>query len=158
MRPLILCYSKTGHTRALARRLAEAVGGADLAEIGCARYARAGARAYMRAGFDALRDARPEIEMPPSAEGRELVLIGGPVWAGRPAPPLLSYLAHRPKFPARVGVFLTSGGGPPQTGAFERLEALLPAPATARLVLSQNEVEHNAAEDRIAAFVAALTA
>jgi hypothetical protein len=157
MRPLILCYSKTGHTRALARRLAEAIGDADLAEIGCARYAQGGARVYMRAGFDALRGARPEIEMPPSADGRELVLIGSPVWVGRPAAPLVSYLARRPKLPARVGLFLTSGGGPPQTGAVERIQALLPAPAAARLVLSQNEVTNNAADDRIADFVAALT-
>jgi hypothetical protein len=157
MRPLIVCYSKTGHTRALARRLAEALGGADLAEIGCALYASGGPRVYMRAGFDALRGARPEIEMPPTDEGREMVLIGGPVWAGRPAPPLLSYLARRPALPARVGLFLTCGGGPPQTAVLDRLDALLPRPATARLVLSEREVKAKAATDRIAAFVKTLT-
>lgn len=157
MPPLIVFYSKTGHTRRLARRLAEALGGADLAEIGCPRYAASGARVYMRAGWDALVGARPEIEMPPVAEGRDLVLVGGPVWAGRPAPPLLAYLAARPKLPQRVGLFLTCGGGPPQTAALDRLAALLPGPATARLVLSEKEVKSGAAEDRITAYAAALT-
>ncbi|MDH3262550.1 MAG: hypothetical protein OEM24_00975 [Paracoccaceae bacterium] len=157
MHPLILYYSKTGHTRSLARRLGEALGGANLAEIGCPRYAPGGARVYMRAGWDALRGARPEIAMPAAAEGRDLVLVGGPVWAGRPAPPLLSYLASRPELPARVGLFLTCGSGPPQTAVLGRLAALLPRPANAQLVLSENEVKKHGAEDRIAAFVKALT-
>lgn len=156
--PLIVCYSRTGHTRALARRLAGALVGAAFAEIGCPRYQGGGASVYLRAGWDALRGARPEIDMPATTAGHELVLVGGPVWAGRPAPPLLTYRARRPSLPDRVGLFLTSGGGPPQTAALDRLAALLPAPETARLVLSEREVREYAAEDRVSAFVKALAA
>lgn len=156
MPPLVLYFSMTGNTARLAERLARDLGEADLGSIACPRYE--GGASVLRCVWDSLTGATPEIRVPPPTEGRDLVLLGSPVWAGRPAPPLRSFLAKRPRLPERVGIFLTAGSGAPQKGAMRRFSALLPSPETARLVLGEKEVRSDAAGERIATFLATLRA
>lgn len=74
MRTLIVHYSRTGTTRALAGAL-----GADVAEIRCKRY-QGGFLRYLRAGYNSIEGNLPPVEAPPTAAAAyDLVLIGGPV-------------------------------------------------------------------------------
>ena len=157
MRPLIVFYSLTGSTRHLAERLAAALGGADLEEIGCARY-RTGGLGFARAAVEAALGIVPPLERVPGCAGRDLVLIGAPVWAGRAAPPLVAWLARKPSLPARTGVFLSSGAGGDQAAAFDRLIRAMPVAPRARLSLSEAEVKAGGGGDRVDAFLAALGA
>lgn len=94
---LIAYYSLNGHARTLAQTLAGKLG-ADLVEIAERRPRRAGrARPGLRSRLDALLQRRPAIAKTDADIGRyALVLLAGPVLAGRVAGPLRSFVAkHR---------------------------------------------------------------
>jgi hypothetical protein len=154
MRTLILYYSRTGTTRKAAEALAGLLG-ADLAEIRCDRY-RTGVFSYIRAAYDSIRRNLPAIEISPAArQPYDRIVIGGPIWAGRPASPVRSYLAGNNRLPGRVALFLTRIGSPPEP-AFAEMEALLPAPAEAKLALRSGDVERDRIAPALTEFAAKL--
>lgn len=134
----IVVYSLTGTTRSVGRMLADRLGG-ELSEIRCDRY-RPGAFGFARGILDSLLALRPPVEGPRLGPGDDLLVIGAPVWAGRPAPPLRSWLAGRPALPARIGLFVTAGGSG-SAGALEEMRRLLGGrPVAATLALREAEV------------------
>jgi flavodoxin len=155
MRTLIVYYSRTGTTKNAAEGLAGLLG-AELAAIRCERYPR-GFFGYMRAGRDSMRGHLPPIDVPPLAkEPYDLMVIGSPVWAGHPSTPVRAFLASGQALPSRVGLFLTRMGSPAER-AEQELEALLPAPAVAKLRLLSKEVQNDTMSDALHAFAAQLT-
>lgn len=151
MKTLIIYYSLTGTTRTLARRLATALD-ADLTELTCKRYSR-GVFGYLMAAFDSLRGHLPDIGAAPSAQGYDLVLLGAPIWVGRPAPPIRAYLATRPDLPERVGVFLTSGGPGPHGTADAILRDALPNGWVAHLVATDKSVKSGESRTQESSFL-----
>jgi flavodoxin len=106
---LVVYYSKSGTTRALATAIAQATG-ADIEEIVETRR-RDGVAGYMRSLIEAIRRQQPPIElakMDPSAY--DLVLIGSPVWANSIPSPVRSYLTANKARLANVAFFCTLGG------------------------------------------------
>ena len=154
---LILYYSRTGTTEALATALAEKLG-ADLARIGCDRYRRGPLR-YLRAGWDSVRGTLPPIDVPPVDTGAyALVLLGAPIWTSHPALPLRAYLATAPDLPARVGLFLTYGGHSPPETAIQETQALLPARLAATLAVRASQVHGAGFADTVDGFADTLAA
>lgn len=154
---LILYYSRTGTTEALATALAEKLG-ADLARIGCDRYRRGPLR-YLRAGWDSVRGNLPPIDVPPvDTSTYDLVLLGAPIWTSHPALPLRAYLASAPVLPARVGLFLTYGGHSPPETAIQETEALLPARLAATLAVQASQVHGADFADTVDGFADTLAA
>lgn len=154
---LILYYSRTGTTEALATALAEKLGG-DLARIGCDRYRRGPLR-YLRAGWDSVRGNLPPIDVPPVDTGAyALVLLGAPIWTSHPALPLRAYLASAPDLPARVGLFLTYGGHSPPETAIQETQALLPARLAATLAVQASQVHGAGFADTVDGFADTLAA
>jgi len=89
-RSLVAYYSLTGHTRALAHAIRDASAG-QLEEIAEPR-ARIGFPGEMRALVDSLLRRAPPIRTPERDPAHyELLLLGGPVWAGRIAAPVRTY-------------------------------------------------------------------
>jgi hypothetical protein len=95
--------------------------------------------------------------MPPSAKGYDLVLLGGPIWVGRPATPLRAYLASRPDLPERVGIFLTSGGSGPHGTADAILRTALPNGWVAHLVATNTSVKSGESRSQESSFIRELT-
>lgn len=154
---LILYYSRTGTTEALATALAEKLG-ADMARIGCDRYRRGPLR-YLRAGWDSVRGTLPPIDVPPVDTGAyALVLLGAPIWTSHPALPLRAYLASAPVLPARVGLFLTYGGHSPPETAIQETQALLPARLAATLAVRASQLHGAGFADTVDGFADTLAA
>ncbi len=108
MRALVLYYSNTGYTRKVAEALAEELG-AELGEITCSTYLNWYGPLAM--AWDIFTRHLPHVRMlsTPGAH-YDLVVIGGPVWAAKAAPPVLRVLAdHRAEL-RRVGLFVTCRG------------------------------------------------
>lgn len=114
---LLVFYSATGHTRAIADEIAAELG-ATVVQITCPSLDLGGFLTLRRI-WSALTRSRPDIKLSSSeaVEEFDLVLIGGPIWAGKLATPVSRYInqvAHR--LPKMVGVFIsasssaTSGG------------------------------------------------
>lgn len=93
MRPLVLCYSLTGLTAAVARELALQLD-AEFAQIGCRRYE--GFVGPFRALVDVIFDRTPAITLPEtSMSASRQIIIAGPIWADRACGPVRAALDGR---------------------------------------------------------------
>lgn len=91
MRVLVAFYSRTGNTRRVAEAIAERLK-ADMEEIRDVG-SRSGVPGFFRSGYEALAGKLPEIQQVyRRPDEYDLVLIGSPVWVGRPSSPIRSYL------------------------------------------------------------------
>ena len=100
----ILVYSRRGMTRRLADALSERTGFA-ISEVICPRYR--GPLGYLRAHLDIWRGRLPDIRVEPPIGPADLILVGGPVWRGGLALPVLRLLSEARRLPPIAGVFLT---------------------------------------------------
>jgi len=57
------------------------------------------------------------------ASAYDLIIIGAPVWAGSPAPPVETFLSETSLKGKKIALFVCHGGG--KGGALEKLKALL---------------------------------
>ena len=150
-------FSRSGHSRRLARQLRDALDG-KLTEIVTARY-KLPLLGWFRAARDSLKHMAPplqtSIEMPTS---EDTVILVGPVWAGQPAAPLNAALDAVAKSGAKVAVALTCADKKSPTGALDVMAERLGKNLAAGMVMS-NAHEGTAAEkERIDGFVADLQA
>lgn len=151
-RILVVHFSRTGHTRQLAERIARALG-ADLEAI-ADRTPRGGMLGFVRSAYEAIRDRRPEIAPPlhdPAAYA--MVVIGTPVWSRSASTPVLSYL-ERHREALRAIAFFCSSGSTGGEHAFERMaRAAGRAPASTLAVLESELAEAPAGIRRFTAQV-----
>ena len=156
LRVLVVYFSRSGHTKALAERLAGRLR-ATLMPI-TERQPRAGVSGYVRSLLEALSGAEVAI-LPPREDLRhfDLVLIGGPVWASRPASPVATFVRRYRRRLRRVAFFCTSGGSGEER-ALATLERLLGHPAEATLAVTADELDGRdpSAEARLHEFIGGL--
>ena len=123
MRSLVVYYSKSGNTRAVAEMIARALGGEveEIVEVG---VRRGGIFGYLRSGRGAMKKEKSRIE--PSKKrpaDLDLVVVGSPVWASNVAPAVRSYLTTTDLKGRAVGFVCTLGGvgGDPTLGSMREL-------------------------------------
>ncbi|MDA0188611.1 MAG: hypothetical protein O3C59_14155 [Proteobacteria bacterium] len=104
MRTVILVYSRSGRSLAMARLLS-AQCGAEIREIKCPRYE--GPLGRLRVWGDIVAKRLPEISVAPDIGPADLLIVGAPVWAGQLAAPLRRALQQAERMPPVVGVFAT---------------------------------------------------
>lgn len=132
-RVLVVYYSRTGNTEAVARGLARAAD-ADVEAI--ADFApRKGLYGYLRCGYEGtfartVAIARTQYD----PRSYDLVLIGSPTWNSALSSPVRAYLAQFKGELPDVGLFATCGGrGAEQV--LQQMTALLSKPPLATLSL-----------------------
>lgn len=109
MRTLVVYYSLGGTTRKLAESIANSAG-ADIAEIRCAQYGP-GMMSFLAACYDSVMGRLPEISVSAQAlSSYDLVVVGGPVWAGHAATPVRRFLTDHRQELQRIATFVTFGG------------------------------------------------
>lgn len=124
MKALVIFYSFTGNTRKTASLLAEALK-ADLAEFTCKAYDY-GLWGALRQALDVFTGGTPPIELPTElTKDYDLVVVAGPVWAARPAPPLRTFIKRYVPVRTQLGLLVTCNGTskkfPPQRAVAELL-------------------------------------
>ena len=154
MKTLVVYYSLSGMTRAVATQLAQELG-ADIEEIRCTRY-RMGFWGFMRAAFDSWADRLPKIEAVKHAASQyDLVAIGGPMWAFRAATPVRAHLRQEASRLPKVAFFLTHGGAPPDK-AFREMEALAGRTPLGTLIVPEKDVKAGQFDMAVRSFAATL--
>lgn len=130
---LVAYYSMGGHTRAVAHELRDVMG-ADIEEIK-EPHPRHGVVGVVRALVDAVARREPPIE-PAEGDPRnyDVLLVGGPIWAGRMAAPVRSYVKRYGAAAPHVAFFCTEGGRGSDT-AFADLTSLCGRKPEATLVV-----------------------
>ena len=147
----IVCYSKSGHSRQIAERLAAALG-ADIFDLRTPRYLLP-FFGYMRAGFDSMRHTQAPLQYPlPDIAKYDAVIICGPVWTSYPAVPLISYMRQAKHLPSVIGLMLTSGDHSPPQKAYGVAEQELGRPFAAKSAISNNIEDQPEADTRIIEF------
>jgi flavodoxin len=153
-RTLVVCFSRDGHTRGLAREIAKACGG-ELEEIVELR-GRAGWWGYLRSAIEALLHFTPALQPARHVPRQDdLVVIGTPVWCWNIASPVRSYLLTYRSQLGRVAFFCTCGGSGTRK-VLRDLQALLGHAPVATLALTERQCLPGRHEAELAAFVTAL--
>ena len=118
----IVLYSRSGHSRQVAQRLAQALK-AEILPLHINRYGK-GPFGFLRACFDSLRQiSLLEHGDLPDLSTYDRVILCGPVWTSFPAIPLRDVLRGHEGLPASITLFLTAGGQGPAQSAFKAAEA-----------------------------------
>lgn len=156
MKALVVYYSRTGNTKALARQIAVALGAeAEIEEI-TDRANRRGILGYLRSGREAWFRRRAELvpsDVDPSAF--DLVVIGTPVWNASLSSPVRTFLEDHMKALRSVAFFCTMGGRG-SNRVFRQMEAACRKPPLATLARTERQLASSDLPDVIGAFVARL--
>jgi flavodoxin len=144
---LIVYYSWSGHTAALAQRLQQATGADTYAiEVPKDTFAQDMSTTADIAKAQQQTGQLPQLSQPlPDLTPYDLLLVGGPVWSGAPATPMLSFLAAADTGTARLAPFYTHAG---MAGDYEAAfkQAAGSRPVTAGLSLSDAQVGNATAQ------------
>jgi flavodoxin len=123
MKSLVVYYTRDGNTRFVAETIAAEIG-ADIEEVVDLKK-RSGILGYLGGGRDAMQGKEtklsPTIKSP---AGYELIVVGSPIWAGKPAPALTTYLKKNDLSGKKVAVFFSQGGK--KITGFEQAKTLMP--------------------------------
>jgi flavodoxin len=125
MKTLVVYYSYEGNCAVVAEELKKATG-ADVLELKTVdEKVRTGFAKYAWGGMQVMTHARPKLKPYTAAiADYDRIIIGGPVWAGSPAPALQSFIARTKTEGKKLGLFLCHAGG--MGKAMDKLKALLP--------------------------------
>ncbi len=106
MSHLVVYYSRTGNNRTIAQSIATALS-ADIDEI-IDKKNRQGKLNWLLAGRDSRAQKLTEIEYKKNPQDYDTIIIGAPIWAWNPIPPLRTYLQKVDLKGKRVAFFICS--------------------------------------------------
>jgi menaquinone-dependent protoporphyrinogen IX oxidase len=135
---LVVFHSRSGHTRRVAKALAERLH-ADIDEI-VVHQRRDGPLGYVRCALEGLTGYAASVRATnhdPSQYAH--VIIGTPVWFWSLSSPVRAWAQSHPLGAARLAFFCTMGGSGAEH-AFEQLESVCGRAPQATLVLTQAQV------------------
>lgn len=165
-RILIVYFSRTGTTRAVARAIQKElhceIHGLVDPLFGFDRTPREGAGGYLRSVVDALFDPlfgsdRPADLLPLSCSlsDYDLVLVGGPIWNGSAATPIRTFLSqHRDEL--RHVAFFCTYAGTDSARALRTMADLAGKDPLLTLALRRAEVEEHVIEAKVRTYSFAL--
>lgn len=153
-RKLIIYFSRSGATRALAAELADELG-ADMMAIQ-EQQSRAGMRGYMRSLVQASRGVLPQIDpLDVDPADYDLVLLGTPVWAAHASCPMRRFLHDAAHALPATAYFCTYGGRGYKT-AFEDMRNLTGKAPIATLAVRRSDLAHRRHPQKLDRFLAKL--
>jgi flavodoxin len=103
---LVVFYSRTGNNRTIAESIASRLS-ADIDEI-IDKKNRQGRLNWLLAGRDSRAGNLTEIEYQKNPQDYDTIIIGAPIWAWNPIPPLRTYLKEVDLKGKRVAFFICS--------------------------------------------------
>jgi len=154
MKTLVAYYSRTGNTKRVAEALAATLN-ADIEAIASDTKGTGMGRLAMQAFLRVRAKIAPTTN---DAASYDMVVIGSPVWAGKMASPIRTYLAQNKDKFTSVAFFCTHGN-PRSEGSvkmLESMETLSGKKAAAVLDVPANDVESGAYVEKAKRFAAAL--
>lgn len=154
---LVVYYSRTGHTRTVAQRLANTLG-ADLESIDedVKSPQRGRFRSYLKSALEGMLHLKASIRSPRhDASQYDLILIGTPIWFWSVSSPVRAYIArYRGDF-RRVAFFCTCGGAG-YSKVLKELERLSGKMAVAGCAIREAEIANQQYIGKVAEFAAQL--
>ena len=151
MNILVAYYSRTNVTKKLAEAIAEKAN-ADIEQV-ISKVNYDGKIGYMRGGKDAISAKIVELEpLKFNPADYDLVYLGVPVWAGKAANPIISYIKQNEGNFNDVKFFATAGSSGFE-GTFKQMEDSVGKAALKTLALTTKEVKKDEFEEKLEAFL-----
>jgi len=151
MKTLVAYYSRTNITKKLALEIAEAVN-ADTEEI-ISKVNYDGKLGYVRAGKDGMTAKIIDLEtLKHDPADYDLIYLGVPVWAGKAANPLISYIKQNEGKFSNVKFFATAGKSGFE-GAFKQMEEFVGKSPLKTLALTTKEVKSGDYKNKLSSFL-----
>ncbi len=122
MRTLIMYYSKTGNAQIVARAIARKMQG-DLQELRCDQYL--GPAGDLRAGLDNILGRKPKLAEISDLNEYDQIILGGPIWLGRPSAPIRAAAHQYLKSNKNVGLFVCGMGPEDLDSASRQLSSIM---------------------------------
>lgn len=151
MEILVVYYSRSGNTQKIGEKIASKLG-CDMEEIEDTQD-RSGIIGFLRSAYQAIRGKgtilKPYNKNP---QDYDLVIIGTPIWAGRPSVPISTYLKENKEKFKDVAFFCTYRG----TGFEDTIEAMKKITGKepiATLPVTDSEIRKGAYDHKIKSFI-----
>jgi len=124
MKSLVVYYSRSGNSKFVAQKVAERLG-ADVEEV-IDKKNRRGWIGFLTGGRDATLGKETQIEETRFLPNNyDLIVVGTPIWNGRPSPAIRTYLRKNDLSKKKIALFCTLGFTNEDKAA-ENTKALLP--------------------------------
>ena len=151
MSVLVAYYSRTNVTKKVSDEIAGLLD-ADVEEI-TSKVNYNGKIGYMRGGKDSISEKIIDLEpLKFNPQDYDLVYLGVPVWAGKAANPMISYIKQNEGKFSNVKFFVTAGG----TGfesAFKQMEDYVGKAPLKTLALKTKEVKNGEFKAKLDSFL-----
>src|SRR3989338_3330959 len=137
MKALVAYYSRTGRTKDATETIANSLK-ADIEEIS-EGSSRRGIFGFLKSGREGALKKTPRIKKPlKDIIDYDIAIIGMPIWAGKMASPVRSYVKTYGKEAKQIALFCThcGGGGDP---ALSEIEHIMGKKAIAKIELTTND-------------------
>lgn len=112
LKTIVVYYSLTGNTKFVAEKIAQQLD-ADLCKVTDKNFKK-GRMLYIKGGAAAMREKLSDITVEKSVDDYDLVVVGSPVWAGKIAPAIRTFLVNNDFSEKQVAFFVTIGGDKPE--------------------------------------------
>ncbi len=111
MKTKLIYYSHDGNTGLIAQTVRKVLN-ADVVELRPKNeFPKAGFKKYFFGGKSVFLKEKPALEAYDKNFDYDLIVLGTPIWAGRFAPPLRTFIAENDLSGKKVGFFVCHGGG-----------------------------------------------
>jgi flavodoxin len=148
---LLVYYSLSGNTKKVAEEMAR-IGGWDVGVIKDASP-RKGIGGYMRSGLETAFKMKPAIDYTgPDPATYDTVVLGSPMWVGRPASPMRSF-AHQYKGKLKSIACFCTMGGTDSKGWQAQVDAVYGQAPKQLVALQAKEASSETAREKIKCFV-----
>lgn len=112
MKTIVVYYSLTGNTKFVAEKISQQLD-ADLCKVDDKNFKK-GRMLYIKGGAAAMREKLSDILVEKSIDEYDIVVVGSPVWAGKIAPAIRTFLVNNNFSGKQVAFFVTIGGDKPE--------------------------------------------
>lgn len=151
MTVLVAYYSRTNITKKVAEEIAEKLN-ADIEEIH-PKVNYKGKIGYVRGGKDAISEKIIDLEqIKHDPSNYEIVYLGAPVWAGKSANPMISYIKENEGKFNNVKFFATAGSSGFES-TFEQMEKFVGKAPQKTLALTTKEVKKGEYSAKLESFL-----
>ena len=151
MSVLVAYYSRTNVTKKVGDEIAKSIG-ADVEEI-VSKVNYNGKVGFVRGGKDAISAKIIDLEpLKFNPEDYDLIYLGAPVWAGKTANPIISYIKQNEGKFINVKFFATAGSSGFES-TFEQMEEYVGKSPLKTLALTTKEVKKDEFKDKLDSFI-----
>ena len=148
---LVAYYSRTNITKTVGDEIAKALN-ADVEEI-MSKVKYGGKIGYARAGKDAITEKIIDLnDLKYDPSNYDVIYLGAPVWAGKAANPIISYIKQNEGKFNNVKFFVTAGKNGFE-GAFKEMEKYIGKAPQKTINLTTKEVKKEEYKEKLNAFL-----